>query len=469
MEPAGVAVGALLIRKRKVQTVIKLLDERSWRKKRAGVAKIDGDIMAVAVAPEGARAFDIGGGLPDGLADLIGSGDVRWASGMRIAPSSSPAAAAASGNAPPSLDTAAPSSSSFTFIELFAGLGGFRLGLAALGGKCVFASEIDPLAAAAYARNFGDDHLHGDITSVATSSIPPHDILTAGFPCQSFSRVGEQKGLADERGDLFHEIVRCAIAGRPKALLLENVPNLLRVDDGHAIHTIIEALTRCGYHCRLHVLNALAFVPQHRERLFIVCFRCDLVAAAGSHTKASNEWSPPVCCENTDLYFSPHHTPAYPSTPHPTASPAAPLSFASHPPGNSASLDSRWSSERFKWPPMPHARPSSMATVRSVLEPIEPIEGVEEEASAKAAEAAADVMDARGAHSVPPNVLAKYQLTASQWQVVRSSHGYRQKVHQAPGLNRSQGLALCRQSQASCSHALLCSHARTCAPCSSSP
>ena len=118
-----------------------------------------------------------------------------------------------------------------------------------------------------------------------TEAVPQHDVLTAGFPCQSFSRSGKQLGLADDRGDLFHEILRCAVAGKAKALLLENVPNLLRIDDGHALHHILTALTQCGYHCRVNVLNAAAFVPQHRERTFIVAFRSDL-----SHCAAAFEW-----------------------------------------------------------------------------------------------------------------------------------------------------------------------------------
>ncbi|EOD38823.1 hypothetical protein EMIHUDRAFT_56747, partial [Emiliania huxleyi CCMP1516] len=140
------------------------------------------------------------------------------------------------------------------YAELFAGVGGFRLALDGLGGRCVFASEIDPCAAATYERNFGDAPL-GDITEVPDEDLPAHDLLTAGFPCQSFSRSGEQRGLGDARGDLFFEIVRVA----PAALLLENVPNLLRVDNGHALHIIVHALTRAGYHCRLKKKNTRSF------------------------------------------------------------------------------------------------------------------------------------------------------------------------------------------------------------------
>ena len=283
-DSTGVAVGALIVAKRSVQTVIKLLDERSWRKKRAGISRLDGEKMAIPLGPDGARALNTQNKslIPAGLIELMTAGQVEWASGMRIGTASLAGAASAGSvrTVPTITASTAVRQQPFTFIELFAGLGGFRLGLAALGGRCVFASEIDPHAAAAYARNFGDDHLYGDITSVPTDAIPAHDILTAGFPCQSFSRAGKQGGLEDDRGDLFHEILRCAMAGRPKAMLLENVPNLLRVDETHAIHTIIGHLTRCGYHCRINVLNAAALVPQHRERLFIVAFRSDLSSAS---------------------------------------------------------------------------------------------------------------------------------------------------------------------------------------------
>ena len=138
-------------------------------------------------------------------------------------------------------------------------------------------------AAATYERNFGEAPF-GDITEVPSEAVPAHDVLTAGFPCQSFSRAGEQKGLQDERGDLFFDIVRLARAHKPKVLLLENVPNLLRVDSGHALHIIVGELTTVGYHVRVQLLNASAVAPQHRERVFIVGFRADLAAAAAAFT-----------------------------------------------------------------------------------------------------------------------------------------------------------------------------------------
>ena len=286
---SGCAVGAVLAPKRHVQTVIKALDERQWRKKRVRVASVHDDegLLAVAVAPEGARALDAhcskmeagpapspdSGQVPSLLAELLADGAVRWATGHRAG-----AAAAAPG---PVREVSGSVLARFTYAELFAGIGGFRLALDALGGKCVFASEIEPCAAATYARNFGEQPA-GDITEVNTEVVPEHDLLTAGFPCQSFSRTGEQLGLSDSRGDLFFEIVRVATKGRPRALLLENVPNLLRIGNGHTLHIILSALSEAGYHSRVQLINAAALVPQHRERLYIVAFRADQHAAAAA-------------------------------------------------------------------------------------------------------------------------------------------------------------------------------------------
>ena len=141
-----------------------------WRKRGVQARTVDENTaLAVALSPEGARAFDEGAaGIPAVVAQLLASESIRWASGMRFG--GTPAGSAV---ASPANDAA-----KFGFIELFAGLGGFRLGLEALGGACVFASEIDAHACAAYTRNFGADHLHGDITEVPTEAIPPHDVLT---------------------------------------------------------------------------------------------------------------------------------------------------------------------------------------------------------------------------------------------------------------------------------------------------
>ena len=125
--------------------------------------------------------------------------------------------------------SAAKVDGAFTFVELFAGIGGFRVGLQPLGGRCVFASELDPEAAAVYSRQFSKDdngaHITcGDICTVPDDAIPPHDMLTAGFPCQAFSSLGSQPGLGDAKGTLFLQIVRVLRLRQPRTFLLENVP-----------------------------------------------------------------------------------------------------------------------------------------------------------------------------------------------------------------------------------------------------
>lgn len=266
----GVAVGALVCRKRLVQTVIHALDERQWRKKRVRVSQFDEERMVVAVVPEGARALDAHAAagpeeeeesVPPALARLLSGGEVAWMSGLRAG------AAQATGGATAAAAVGAADEPAFRFAELFAGMGGFRLGLEPLGGRCVFASEIEPFAAATYERNFGEVPF-GDIVEVPTDAVPCHDILTAGFPCQSFSRAGAQRGLRDARGDLFFEIVRLARAREPAALLLENVPNLLRIDNG-ALQPAT-AFARCRRDTQpLHDnASATAFAPPAAPRLY---------------------------------------------------------------------------------------------------------------------------------------------------------------------------------------------------------
>jgi DNA (cytosine-5)-methyltransferase 1 len=267
-----ICVGALETTVRLLQTVRLLLDSRGWRKEGSKVARGDGNRGVIALSSAGARAMRdhfaaadaAGGAVPPALAALLASGAVAWLDGWRGG------SVAVLPPRPPG--RAAPS---FRYIELFAGIGGFRVALDGLNGQCVFASEICPHARATYAAN-SDDGMEpsGDITALEANDIPAHDLLTAGFPCQPFSRAGAQRGLADPRGALFYEVVRVARAKRPAALLLENVPNLLRVGNGHAMHSIVGALRAIGYTARAHVLNARAFgVPQHRERLFIAAFR----------------------------------------------------------------------------------------------------------------------------------------------------------------------------------------------------
>jgi len=175
-------------------------------------------------------------------------------------------------------------------VELFAGIGGFRVGLDALGGRCVFASELDTEAQTIYAANFPHELLVGDITEVNVDEVPEHDLLTAGFCCQSFSRAGAEGGLNDPRGQLFFEVVRIAAHLRPAALLLENVANLLEHDGGATIATITAELEGLGYRLSQRVINSSALLPQHRQRLYIVGLRTDLVDAAAADGAPPFQW-----------------------------------------------------------------------------------------------------------------------------------------------------------------------------------
>jgi len=160
----------------------------------------------------------------------------------------------------------------FTFIDLFSGIGGFRLAFEASGGKCVFSSDIDKNANENYALNFGE-YPKGDITKIKSEDIPDHDILCAGFPCQPFSIAGRRLGFSDTRGTLFFEIERILNDKKPKAFILENVKGLTNHDGGDTFETIYNALERLGYHLFFKILNAKDYgVPQNRERIFIVGF-----------------------------------------------------------------------------------------------------------------------------------------------------------------------------------------------------
>lgn len=156
------------------------------------------------------------------------------------------------------------------FIDLFAGLGGFHLALKSLGHTCVFASESNTFLADLYEQNHGL-RPSGDIRT-AYNDIPPHDILCAGFPCQPFSKAGEQKGFScPESGDLFEYVVRILKKHNPRYLIIENVPNLMRHDGGKTWENILDRLDKCDYAIDFHRLSPHMFgVPQIRERAFIV-------------------------------------------------------------------------------------------------------------------------------------------------------------------------------------------------------
>src|SRR5690625_2356118 len=149
-----------------------------------------------------------------------------------------------------------------------------------LGGKCVFASEIDKFASKAYETLYGGDVLHGDITKIDEKDIPNHDILTAGTPCQSFSVAGKRKGFDDTRGTLFFDVARVAKEKQPKVVWIENVKGLVNHDKGNTLDTMIQTLNDIGYVIDFEVLNSKYFgVPQNRERIFIVAIREDLIEA----------------------------------------------------------------------------------------------------------------------------------------------------------------------------------------------
>ncbi|WP_297207564.1 DNA cytosine methyltransferase [uncultured Brachyspira sp.] len=163
-----------------------------------------------------------------------------------------------------------------TFIDLFAGIGGFRIALESLGAKCVYSNEIDKFAKEAYYNNFGelpDD----DITKVDEKSIPNHDILCAGFPCQAFSISGKQKGFNDNRGNLFFDIARILKYQKTKVVFMENVKNIVNHDNGKTLNTIKKIMNELDYDFYYKILNASDYgIPQKRERVYIVCFRKDL-------------------------------------------------------------------------------------------------------------------------------------------------------------------------------------------------
>jgi len=186
----------------------------------------------------------------------------------------------------PLIENSSDNTTAFRFIDLFAGIGGIRLGFEANGGKCVFTSEWNKFAQKTYMENFPQDTNHtfvGDITTVDEQDIPDHDVLLAGFPCQPFSIAGVSKKNAmgkphgfecTTQGTLFFDVARIIAEKKPKAFLLENVKNLLSHDKGNTFKVIIETLEKeLGYVVHYKVIDGQHFVPQHRERILIVGFK----------------------------------------------------------------------------------------------------------------------------------------------------------------------------------------------------
>lgn len=166
----------------------------------------------------------------------------------------------------------------FTVGSMFAGIGGIDTGFRQAGFEIIWANEIDKYAANTYKHNMGESSIMvGDIKQIDTKTIPNFDVLTAGFPCQSFSVAGKQRGFADSRGDLFFQVVRVVESKRPKVIFLENVENLIEHDNGNSFLTVYNALAPMGYSFKYKVLQPYEYgnVPQKRARVFIVGFYDD--------------------------------------------------------------------------------------------------------------------------------------------------------------------------------------------------
>jgi DNA (cytosine-5)-methyltransferase 1 len=295
----AMVVGALIAPPQLTETVRKLLPPK-WLKRGRNTCRYreDGDdnqkMMAIHVSSEAALVLNIpekNEELPPSLAELLRSKKVRWVGGLRLGSRAclgggldwqlhvseqESKKSIAAGRKKRKADS---QSSLFTYLELFAGIGGFRRALDDLGGHCVFASEIDRDARDTYTANFNEIPA-GDITEIEAADIPPHDMLTAGFPCQSFSKAGLQGGFQDYRGALFFEITRLLAHSQPRTFLLENVPHLLELEG--VLEIIVGALEAEGYIVRHRVINSGAWLAQDRNRLYFVGFRSDLRAASDS-------------------------------------------------------------------------------------------------------------------------------------------------------------------------------------------
>ncbi|WP_423800765.1 DNA cytosine methyltransferase [Neobacillus sp. SAB-20_R2A] len=162
------------------------------------------------------------------------------------------------------------------FIDLFAGIGGFRTAMESFGAECVFSSEWDKHAQKTYLENYGEMP-EGDITTIEAEDIPAHDILCAGFPCQPFSISGKRMGFEDTRGTLFFDVARIANHHKPKILFMENVRNFETHDNGNTLKTVKETLNEIGYDFWCKVLNASDYgLPHNRERIFMIAIRKEL-------------------------------------------------------------------------------------------------------------------------------------------------------------------------------------------------
>lgn len=161
----------------------------------------------------------------------------------------------------------------FSFIDVCAGVGGFRQSFNSFNGECVMTCEIDKFCKKTYLDNYIENHWEDDVTSIDINNIKSFDILCAGFPCQAFSLGGKQEGFLDEkgRGTIFFNIADIAVAKRPKLMFFENVKNLLTHDKSRTFKIIQEKIDEMGYHHHYFIINAQHYVPQRRERIYIIC------------------------------------------------------------------------------------------------------------------------------------------------------------------------------------------------------
>ncbi len=173
----------------------------------------------------------------------------------------------------------------FTFADLCAGIGGFRIGLEKIGGKCVYSAEIDPDCERTYKENYGIGFHARDLHGIESNEFPAVDLLCAGFPCQPFSIAGKRNGFSDTRGLVFFKIAEIASLKRPKVILLENVANLVNIERGETFKAILDELLAIGYRVFAKILDSADFgVAQSRKRVFIAAFRNDIDSSGFSFT-----------------------------------------------------------------------------------------------------------------------------------------------------------------------------------------
>lgn len=164
----------------------------------------------------------------------------------------------------------------YKFIDLFAGIGGFRIALESFGAQCVYSNEWDRYAQETYQMNFGEIP-DGDITKINEKTIPDHDILCAGFPCQTFSISGRQQGFEDSRGALFFDVARIVKEKMPKVVFLENVKNFATHNGGNTLNVVKNTMLQLGYNFYYSILNSVDYgIPQNRERIYMIGFRKDI-------------------------------------------------------------------------------------------------------------------------------------------------------------------------------------------------